>query len=104
MRRLLGRALLTAGLLWASPACAAQEFTARVVEVADGIALDGAIHIVDIAHPRHDGHASCTGIVVRLGAGSTATVVESRVGHDGGFGGSNVRTTVTLGEDAEFAD
>lgn len=73
-----------------------------VVEVAPGVHLDVAIHIVDIARPRPARNASCTGVVIHVGAGSTATVVESRIGHETAFGGSNVRTTVTLGDDAEL--
>jgi Fe-S cluster assembly protein SufD len=73
-----------------------------VLDLAPGVRLDEAIHIVDIAHPHPGQAASCTGVIVHLGAGATATVVETRVGHGTGFGGSNVRTTVTLEESAEL--
>lgn len=73
-----------------------------VVDVAPRVHLDEAVHIVDIADPRPGRGASCTGVVIHLGAGATATVVETRVGRGAGFGGSNVRTTVSLEEGAEL--
>jgi Fe-S cluster assembly protein SufD len=71
-----------------------------VIDVAPGVHLDEAIHVVDIADPGQGQGASCTGVIIHLGAGATATVVETRIGHGAGFGGSNVRTTVTLDEGA----
>jgi Fe-S cluster assembly protein SufD len=38
--------------------------------------------------------------VIHLGAGSSATVVETRIGTGAAFGGSNIRTTITLADDA----
>ena len=71
-----------------------------VVQVADGTLLDVPIHIVDVAKPDTTHNTSCTGVVVHLGAGSSATVVETRLGVRSEFGGSNVHTSVTLGDDA----
>jgi Fe-S cluster assembly protein SufD len=75
-----------------------------VVQVADGVALDVPIHIVDIAlpnaHQNAHQNASCTGVVISLGAGSSATVIETRIGAGTAFGGSNIRTTITLSTDA----
>ena len=71
-----------------------------VVQVADGVALDVPIHIVDVELPDATQNASCTGVVIELGAGSSATVVETRIGAGTAFGGSNIRTTVTLAADA----
>ncbi len=71
-----------------------------VVHVADGVALDVPIHVVDVELPDATHNASCTGVVIHLGAGSSATVVETRLGVGTEFGGSNIRTTVTLSEDA----
>ena len=71
-----------------------------VIDIADGVALETPIHIVDVETPDSTHNASCTGVVIRLGVGSSATVVETRLGVGSGFGGSNVRTTVTLGDDA----
>ena len=71
-----------------------------VVHVADGVALDVPIHIVAVELPGAAPNASCTGVVIHLGAGSSATVVETRVGAGSEFGGSNIRTTVTLSDDA----
>lgn len=71
-----------------------------VVHVADGTALDVPIHIVDVSMPDTTQNASCTGVMIHLGAGSSATVVETRLGVGTEFGGSNVHTSVTLGDDA----
>ena len=71
-----------------------------VVHVADGITVDTPIHIVDLELPDTNNNASCTGVVIHLGAGSSATVVETRIGAGADVGGSNTRTTVTLAEDA----
>jgi Fe-S cluster assembly protein SufD len=71
-----------------------------VVQVADGVALDVPIHIVDVELPDATRNASCTGVVIDIGAGSSATVVETRIGAGAEFGGSNIRTTITLSDDA----
>ncbi len=71
-----------------------------VIDVAEGAAIEQPIHIVDVAIPDAVGSTSSSGVVIRLGAGSSATVVESRVGAGAQLGGSNVRTTVTLGQGA----
>lgn len=68
-----------------------------VIDIAAGVAVDTPIHVIDIASPDHAGNASCTRTSIRLGVGSSATVVESRIGVDScGFGGSNVVTEVAL--------
>ncbi len=71
-----------------------------VVRVDDDIAVDLPIHIVDVEVPDETRNASCTGVIVELGARSSATIVETRIGVGAEFGGSNIRTTITLGEDA----
>jgi Fe-S cluster assembly protein SufD len=71
-----------------------------VVQVAEGVALDVPIHIVDVELPDTTQNASCTGVVISLGAGSSATVIETRIGAGTAFGGSNIRTTITLSDDA----
>lgn len=71
-----------------------------VIDIAPGVALDTPIHIIDVETPDSTRNASCTGVAIRLGAGSSATVVETRLGLGAEFGGSNVRTTVSLGDDA----
>ena len=71
-----------------------------VIHVTDGTTLDVPIHIVDIALPDTKQNASCSGVVINLGAGSSATVVETRLGAGTEFGGSNVHTSITLGDDA----
>jgi Fe-S cluster assembly protein SufD len=71
-----------------------------VVDVAAQVDLSVPVHIVDLTHPESAGSASCSGVVIQVGAGSSATVIESRIGAGDGLGGSNVRTTVTLGEGA----
>lgn len=68
-----------------------------VIDIAAGVAVDTPIHVIDIDAPDHAGNASCTRTSIRLGVGSSATVVESRIGVDScGFGGSNTVTEVTL--------
>lgn len=67
-----------------------------VVEVPAGIALDVPIHVIDLTVPEPGRNTSCSGVVVHLGAQSSATLVETRVGAGIDFGGSNVRTTVSL--------
>jgi Fe-S cluster assembly protein SufD len=71
-----------------------------VIDVAAGASLTAPIHVIDIAAPGGEANTSCTGVVIRLGTGSSATVVESRIGVGDAFGGSNVRTTISVGEDA----
>lgn len=71
-----------------------------VVRIDDDVQLDVPIHIVDVEIPDETHNASCTGVVVELGARSSATVVETRVGVGAEAGGSNIRTTITLGEQA----
>lgn len=71
-----------------------------VIDIAPGIHLDVPVHLVDLTVPGADGSTSCSEVVVRLGPGSSATLVESRVGAGERFGGSSVRTTVSLGEGA----
>lgn len=72
-----------------------------VVHVASGHTIDAPIQIVDIALPDETGSASCSGVVIHLDDGASATVVETRLG-DGEFGGSNTRTTITLGDQASL--
>ena len=71
-----------------------------VIDVAEGHELDAPIHIVDLVVPDEAQNASCSGVVIHLGAGSSATVVETRIGFGNEFGGSNTRTTITLDENA----
>ena len=68
-----------------------------VVLLDDDVVLDVPIHIVHIGVPDETRNASCTGVVIEVGARSSATVVETRIGVGSEFGGSNIRTTVTLG-------
>lgn len=71
-----------------------------VVQIADGVVLDAPIHIVDVQLPDGTPNGSCTGVVIHLGAGSSATVIETRIGAGTAFGGSNIRTTITLSDGA----
>lgn len=70
------------------------------VEIADDQVVSTPIHIVDISIPEADINTSCGGVIVHVGNRSTATVVETYIGAGEHFGGSNIRTTVTLGEGA----
>jgi Fe-S cluster assembly protein SufD len=71
-----------------------------VLRVDDGVALEAPIHIVDLEVPDESRNASCIGVVIELGVRSSATVVETRIGVGADFGGSNIRTTITLGDEA----
>jgi Fe-S cluster assembly protein SufD len=71
-----------------------------VIDIAAGASPAAPIHVIDVAVPGEVANTSCTRVVIRLGAGSSATVVESRIGVGDRFGGSNVRTTVDVGDDA----
>ena len=71
-----------------------------VIEADAGYEIAAPIHIVDVTVPGSVTNASSTGVVVRVGAGSSVTVVESRLGVGTEFGGSNVRTSIALGDDA----
>jgi Fe-S cluster assembly protein SufD len=69
-----------------------------VIDVAAGVRLGEPIHVVDVATPDGD-RVSSTGVVIRLGEGSSATVVESRIAVDGAAG-SGVLTTIIVERDA----
>lgn len=69
------------------------------IHVAGGQAADAPIHVVHIALPDETHNVSCSGVVIRLDDGAAATVVETSLG-DGDHGGTNTRTTITLGERA----
>ncbi len=71
-----------------------------LIVVDAGVEIATPIHVVDIAMPGSTTNSSSTGVVIHVGAGSSVTVVESRLGVGTDFGGSNVRTTATLGDDA----
>jgi Fe-S cluster assembly protein SufD len=71
-----------------------------VIVIGVGVEIATPIHVVDIARPGSPTNASSTGVAIHVGAGSSATVVETRLGTGTEFGGSNVRTTITLDADA----
>ncbi len=71
-----------------------------VIEVADGVELDAPIHLVDIAIPDPVRTGSATGVIIRLGVGSRATVVQTRIGGGDTVGGANTRSTITLADHA----
>ena len=73
---------------------------AVVIDVAAGESLDVPIHVIDVAVPGEATNTSCSSVIIRVGAGGSAVVVESRVGIGTAFGGSNVHTSVVLGDDA----
>lgn len=70
-----------------------------VIHIAGGQAADVPIHVVHVALPDEMHDVSCSGVVIRLDDGASATVVETSLG-DGDHGGTNTRTTITLGESA----
>lgn len=71
-----------------------------VVQVDARHTVEAPIHLVDIVIPGPDHNTTSTGVVITLGAESRATVVETRLGGGAEFGATNVRTTVTVGDDA----
>jgi Fe-S cluster assembly protein SufD len=64
--------------------------------------LAETIHIVDIAIPDVSQNASATRVIIEMAAGSSATVVETRIGSGDAFGGSSVRTEISLAVDASL--
>jgi len=58
------------------------------------------LHIVDVLVPGAEQNASTSRVVIDVAAGSSVTVVETRIGSGEMFGGSNVRTEITLAENA----
>ena len=73
-----------------------------VIDIGPGAHVVVPIHVVDITTPASPGSMSCTSTHIHLGAGSTATVIETRLGKGTSTGGSNVRTTVSLDDGAEL--
>ena len=71
-----------------------------VIDVAEGHQIVAPIHIVNVVIPGGKHNTACSGAVIRLGAGSSATVVETRIGVDQDFAGLNTRTTITLDANA----
>ena len=71
-----------------------------VIMIDVGVEITAPIHVVDIAQPGSPTNASTTGVVIHVGSRGSATVVETRLGTGTEFGGSNVRTTITLDDDA----
>jgi Fe-S cluster assembly protein SufD len=63
---------------------------------------DEAIHLVDVVVPGGAQNASATRVVIEMAAGSSATVVETRIGSGDTFGGSNVRSEISLAADASL--
>ncbi len=71
-----------------------------VIVVDVGVDVAAPIHVVDITAPGSVTNSSSSRVIIDVGAGSSVTVIESRLGVGTEFGGSNVRTTVALGDDA----
>ena len=71
-----------------------------VIVVDAGVDIVTPIHVVDVVVPGAATNTSSTGVVIHIGAGSSAIVVETRLGAGNDLGGSNVRTTIMLGDDA----
>ena len=77
------------------------------IEIADGVRLEVPIHVVTVSMSGSTDDISatntwCSGVSIHVGNGSTATVVETRLGDGDGVGGSSVLTNVHLGDDATF--
>ena len=61
---------------------------------------DALLHIVDVVVPDAERNASTSRVVIDVAAEGSVTVVETRLGGGEGFGGSNVRTEISVGENA----
>lgn len=82
------------------------------VHIGPGHQVDGPIHIVTVSSPTVSSetassetpsqNASCSRLTIRIDAGSSATVVETRLGVSDEFSGSNVGVTISLAEDAKL--
>jgi Fe-S cluster assembly protein SufD len=102
-------ASLVAGALEREHDAAEDAFSVINRAYGDGGALlqiDGrpaeTIHIVDVTVPGRSRNASATRVAVEMAAGSSATVVETRIGSTDAFGGSNVCTEISLAADASL--
>jgi len=102
-------ASLVAGVLEREHDAAEDAFSVINRAYGDGGALlqiDGrpaeTIHIVDVTVPGRSRNASATRVAVEMAAGSSATVVETRIGSTDAFGGSNVCTEISLAADASL--
>ena len=71
-----------------------------VITIAPGRRIDEPIHVVDVTIPGSAYDTSSSGVVIELGDGGEATVVETRLGGGDHPGGANIRTTVTLGRES----
>ena len=71
-----------------------------VITVPAGRTLDAPIHVVELVVTSGLHRAVSASVIIDLEAGSSATVVETVLGHGSEPGGSAARTTVTLGEGA----
>lgn len=76
-----------------------------VIDISEGVRLEVPIHVVTVAVPVAGANRPATntwssGVSIRVGSGSCATVVETRLGAGDEVGGSSVNTTVELGPDA----
>ena len=71
-----------------------------VITIEPGLRIDEPIHVVDLTIPGSAHDTSSSGVVIELGDGSAATVVETRLGGGDHPGGANIRTTVTLGRES----
>jgi len=68
------------------------------IHVAPGRHLDAPIHIVMVSTSAGTHNTSCSKLAIQLDAGSSAKVVETRLGESSEFGGANMRTTIALGD------
>ncbi len=58
--------------------------------------------MIDVTVPGAAINTSCSNVIIEVGAGASAVVVESRIGVGSAFGGSSVHTSVVLAEDARL--
>lgn len=72
------------------------------IRVGAGLELDQPIHLIGVSTFDREGHATCSGSVVHLAAGSSVTLIETHLGAGNSPGGSNSRMTITLGAGASL--
>jgi len=71
-----------------------------VVHVGPGVHLDTPIHIVMISTLTDTHNTSCSKLAIQVDAGSSATVVETKLGIGSELVGANTRTTISLADSA----
>jgi len=70
------------------------------IHVAPGRHLDAPIHIVMVSTSAGTHNTSCSKLAIQIDAGSSVTIVETKLGAGTEFSGGNTRTTISMGDNA----